>query len=123
MFRPSCRPRCRMGCGRVTVRKTVDLDHAVNARLTHWQVTAASSLGRSRVTFQDVASTLIDELLADGDFADRLTARLREANHPTAVDQLSTTIAARSKPHHGSGPSLLDSKPTLSTFTSRRFYT
>jgi hypothetical protein len=60
------------------VRQTVDISGERHLQLAAWKFDTALTLGRSRLSVQDVLSATIDVLLDDEQMARRVRARLEE---------------------------------------------
>lgn len=60
------------------VRQTVDLTQDNHRALAAWRLDTALSLGRTRLTTQDVLRAVVDVLLADDSVARRTRLRLEE---------------------------------------------
>ena len=62
------------------VGKTLNLDSSLNSDIQRWQNDTATSMGMSRVTFQQTVDALLRELLTDIALADRVQHRIAESD-------------------------------------------
>ncbi|MEZ0366158.1 hypothetical protein ACAG26_21025 [Mycobacterium sp. pUA109] len=60
-------------------RRTVDISRETHRALDSWQLDAASRLGVTRVTGQEVLSALVDQLLSDPELSAQIMLALRTA--------------------------------------------
>lgn len=73
-LRRSVAPRSRTK----PVGKTLNLDSSLNSDIQRWQNDTATSMGMSRVTFQQTVNALLRELLTDNDLATRVRDRIAD---------------------------------------------